>query len=227
MLSAASPVPTSSKLTQRNSLSLATRRINCVQCSLLEAHVSNYRNALWKCFTLTFASSAIFHRLRTRNSMTPQLPQKTPQHTRTTNQTVLKFSCCAQYQHGLLLEFTHDSRAYRSLVNAGILPIFPAFTKRISKCLRGTASWLSCINCNRCTKAWVVTLFVGKRVGGFFNSKCSLHDWRYLYASTSNTSTIKGQLMYYVRICPHIITPYPKYKKLKALNELFLHQLRV
>jgi hypothetical protein len=41
---------------------------------------------------------------------------------------------------------------------------------------------------------------------------------RDLCASTSNTSTIKGQFTYYVRICPHVITPYPKYKKPKALN---------
>jgi len=82
MLSAASSVQASSKLTQLNSLSLATRRINCVQCSLLEAQVSNYRNALWKSFTLVSVSFAIFRRLRTRNPMTPQLPQKiSPTHT--------------------------------------------------------------------------------------------------------------------------------------------------
>ena len=81
-------------------------------------------------FSLTFASSAIFRRLRTRNPMTPQLPQKkknSPTHT-DYSQTVLKFSCRVEYQHGLLLEFTHDSQAYRSLVNVRILPFFPAFT---------------------------------------------------------------------------------------------------
>jgi hypothetical protein len=142
--------------------------------------------------------------------MTPHCHKQSPQHTRTTNQTALNFSCCAEYQNGLLLEFTYDSRAYRSLVNVRIPPVFPAFTRRISKCLLESASWLSCILCNRYTKAWVAKLFACKRVGGFFNSKWSLHDWRDFCASTSNTSTIKGQLMYYVRISPYFITPYPK-----------------
>lgn len=125
------------------------------------------------------------------------------------------------------LEFTYDSRAYWSLVNVGIPPIFPAFTKHISKCLLEIAGWLSCILCSRYTKAWVVKLFACKRVGGFVNWKWPLHDWKELCASTSNTSTIKGQLMYYVRIRPHFINPYPKYENPKALTELFLHQLLV
>lgn len=115
--------------------------------------------------------------------------KKSPRHTRTTNQTVLKFSCCAEYQHGLLLEFIYDSRAYRSLVKVGI---FPAFTKHISKCLLESVSWLSCILCNRYTTAWVAKLFACKRVGGLFNSKWSLNDWRDFCASTSNTSKLKG-----------------------------------
>jgi hypothetical protein len=118
--------------------------------------------------------------------------KKNPRHTRTTNQTVLKFSCCAEYQHGLLLEFTHDSRAYRSLVNVGILPIFPAFTKHISKCLLGIDSWLSCIRCNRYTKAWEVTLFACKWVGGFFNSKWSLHDWGICVRLQATLLQLKG-----------------------------------